>query len=165
MIIALGSTSQEKISYLKKIFGKNKIEAEVFPVAVESGVPDQPMGKEIVVKGAKNRALHALRKISEAEIGVGMEGGLVRKKGNFYLFCAAAIINREENFFLGVSKELPLPQEVSWQIEEKKEFGVVIRDYASKKGKDKDVEELISREKSFSRALQQALDQYKKFLN
>ena len=88
-----------------------------------------------------------------------------RKKGNFYLFCAVAIINREENFFLGVNKELPLPQEVSWQIEEKKEFGVVIRDYASKKGKDKDVEELISREKSFSRALQQALDQYKKFLN
>ena len=165
MIIALGSTSQEKISYLKKVFSQKKIKTEVFPVAVESGVPDQPIGEEVIIKGAKNRALQALRKISEAEIGVGMEGGLVRKKGNFYLFCAVAIVSREEKFFLGVSKELPLPQEVFWQIKQKGKFGIVIRNYASKKGKDEDIEELISREKSFSQALQQALDQYKKFLN
>ncbi len=56
-------------------------EAEVIAVEVESGVPAQPFGDEQTLVGARNRA-HAVRAIlPDADLWVGLEGGVVERDG------------------------------------------------------------------------------------
>ena len=51
-------------------------EMEMLAVAVPSGVPDQPMDDGETRRGARGRADAAVRAVPEADLWVGMEGGL-----------------------------------------------------------------------------------------
>ena len=51
-------------------------EIEAVPVAVPSGVPNQPMDDEETRRGARGRADAATRAVPEADFWIGMEGGL-----------------------------------------------------------------------------------------
>lgn len=51
-------------------------EVAIQDVAVPSGVPDQPMDDEETRRGARGRAGAAVRAVPDADLWVGMEGGL-----------------------------------------------------------------------------------------
>ncbi|WP_457742176.1 inosine/xanthosine triphosphatase [Thermococcus sp.] len=75
MRIAVGSTNPTKVRAVENVMRRIYGDVEVFGVEVDSGVPDQPIGIEEIVRGAMNRARNALEK-SKADLGVGIEAGI-----------------------------------------------------------------------------------------
>lgn len=77
MKIAIGTTSELKIRACEKALRKFGIDGELISIKTESGVNDQPYGFGEISTGAKNRAKEALKNVESAEIGVGIENGLI----------------------------------------------------------------------------------------
>ena len=75
MRIAVGSTNPTKVRAVENVMKRIYGDVEVLGVGVESGVPDQPVGIEEIVRGAVNRAKRALEKTG-ADLGVGIEAGI-----------------------------------------------------------------------------------------
>ncbi|HEX6976853.1 MAG TPA: inosine/xanthosine triphosphatase [Patescibacteria group bacterium] len=168
MKIALGSTSDSKISILKDAL-KSLVESEIDIVGfeVESGITDQPLNEEVTIQGASNRAKNALTKAKNKDFSVGLEGGLqeIADKG-YFLVCVAAIYDFDGHLSIGIGGKLQLPKEVSERIKKGEQFGEVIREYESKHKGDKNVmplvQALISRKTAFEEAIQNA---YLSYLN
>ena len=168
-VIALGTTSDDKLfilnNVLKKTYSDKKF--EIIGLSVESGVADQPMDEKTTRLGAKNRAVNALSKHSSADIGLGMEGGLVTTADNgMSLICICSVVNKDGKVVSAKSKKIPLPAAVSLEIRRGGQFGQKIREYKSRvvgKTSDKEIEQidgLITREYSFTEAIKKALKSY-----
>jgi len=80
-IIVVGSENPVKINAARlgfeRMFPERAFEAA--GVSAASGVPDQPVGDEETLAGARNRALGAREKKPEAQFWVGMEGGIAHR--------------------------------------------------------------------------------------
>ena len=76
--VRVGSTSGPKILAVRGALHAFAPDARVEGVEVDSGVPEQPLGFEEIVRGARNRAERASH---DAELGVGIEDGLVALPG------------------------------------------------------------------------------------
>ena len=93
MKVIVGSTNPVKIAaaqeVLDRVYGPGQCEVE--GCSVESGVATQPWGDEETLRGALNRAEAALG-IDGAEMGVGLEGGLVEIAARVFTcaWCAVA---------------------------------------------------------------------------
>jgi inosine/xanthosine triphosphatase len=74
--VRVGSQNEPKIAAVRSALLAYAPGVEVAGVEVASGVPEQPVGFEEVVRGAKNRAL-AARASGDCDLGVGIEDGLV----------------------------------------------------------------------------------------
>jgi non-canonical (house-cleaning) NTP pyrophosphatase len=161
--IFLGTTSQAKLDIVKSLLGENY---NVIPINVDSGTTDQPLDEDTTIQGAITRAKRAVNSDQVYEFSVGLEGGLTKINGLYYLVCVAALIDRSSNVYLGISNKLPLPKEVSNKIENGKQFGKIIREFRDKTKETAPsfieyIQELIDRKKSFSEALTTALFAYK----
>lgn len=92
MIIAIGSQNPVKVKAVKSAF------LEVWPkrkfvfktIKVASGVSDQPMADLAGIKGARNRARKALKKL-KTDFGVGLEG-CIQRIGKSYFNCGWIVI-------------------------------------------------------------------------
>ncbi len=76
--IRVGSRNAAKLEAVRAAFGPFKKEGRVLdliPVDVDSGVPDQPIGLDQIVCGARNRARNAFDG-GAASLAVGIEDGL-----------------------------------------------------------------------------------------
>ena len=75
MRIAVGTENPVKIAAVREVFEDlfKDEQVEVLGMPVDSTVPIQPFGEEVIV-GAKNRALKSLNS-GDADYGVGIEGG------------------------------------------------------------------------------------------
>ena len=162
MKIVLGSTSETKIGILKDCLNPMiKGDFEVSGVEVDSEITDQPLDENVTIQGSINRAMNALNKSNDSEIGVGLEGGLheINDKG-YFLICSAAIVDKDGQVSVGVGGKLQLPKEVSDGVKEGKQFGELIREYEEKHKEDEDVmplvQALISRKESFEQAIKNA---------
>lgn len=157
--VLVGTTSDAKNAYIKScLSGKLDVES-IIPVNVGSGVPEQPFDKE-TEEGARNRATSAYNSDTDntiLKIGIGLEGGLTNIKGNIHLICAVAIYDGSDHIVY-VSAPLALPQPVSEKVKKGSSFGVEIRAYEPRQGEVGLVEELISRERSFTEALDKAIE-------
>jgi inosine/xanthosine triphosphatase len=156
MQIALGTTSKDKEKIANKILADLQVKGELKTFSASSGVADQPVSKEETIKGASNRARAALTNLPQSDIGLGLEGGLCKVGNLWYLICATVIVDKLDKEYLGVSKKMALPKEVSKKIDNGAQFGQVIREF---KGVDT---QLITREKSFSQALKKAFSVFNK---
>jgi inosine/xanthosine triphosphatase len=74
--VRVGSTNGPKLEAVRGALAPYLPELSVSGVAVASGVPDQPVGFDEIVAGARNRARAALDH-GECDLGVGLEDGLV----------------------------------------------------------------------------------------
>jgi len=93
--IAVGTTSVQKIKYLKDVLKELKINAKLFPIQVSSGVSDQPKTSEETRKGSNNRASGAFKKIKKVDFAIGTEIGYHKDKNNQYeMFCWVTIIDK-----------------------------------------------------------------------
>ena len=78
--VAVGSKNPVKVRAVERAFSHFYDAVVVEGVAAPSGVSRQPFGDD-VIRGAMNRAQFALRAVAAADLGVGIEAGLLPAKG------------------------------------------------------------------------------------
>ena len=98
-------------------------EIQLIPLAVESGVPDQPMSDEETRQGARNRVANARLKNPDADYWVGLEGGLDFFDGRLMAFAWMVIAAGNDQISEIRSVTLPLPPEVQALVSEGLELG------------------------------------------
>ena len=166
MVIALGSTSEDKKRILFETFRKEfKIKPKIIGVEVDSGITDQPLDEKTTIKGATNRAKEAMKKVSQCDFSIGLEGGLSLIDNRYFLVCAAVILDRENKRYIGVSSKLCLPRLVSDKIKRGGQFGLAIRDFEKENYKDKNIlliiKKLIKRNVAFKEAIVNSYQVYR----
>lgn len=164
MIIALGSTSDDKKNILKLTLDILNLKASILCCGTPSGITNQPLDKITTIKGAINRSREALKAIPQANIGVGLEGGLVPCNNNYSLICVCAISTTDGKTYTAESAPVPLPSEVATKVKKGIQFGTAIRKYQKERPNDniQVIDELVSRKESFNKALQKAFKLYLK---
>ena len=118
MKVAIGTTSERKISTTKKVFNElvqedNYIEG----VNAPSGVSETPYDKETYL-GALNRAQFCRKTKPDADMWIGIESGLVERYGNMYEEAWCVLISKDEKNFSGYSSGLVVPEYVLRHMKE-----------------------------------------------
>ncbi|MDE2099919.1 MAG: DUF84 family protein [Patescibacteria group bacterium] len=109
--IAVGTTSEQKIGYLKEVLALIGIDAEIVPAEVKSGVSEQPMTSEETKTGSINRSRRALECVPDADMAIGVEVGYhPREESGHDILCWATIIDREGNAVSRESHRFQLPK-------------------------------------------------------
>jgi len=78
--VRVGTKNPAKLGAVEdalRSFARDGVEIELVPVDVASGVAEQPIGWNEIVRGARNRARSAFES-GDCVLGVGIEDGLVR---------------------------------------------------------------------------------------
>ena len=121
--IAVGSTNPVKVSAVRAVLAPLAPRARVDSVAVASTVSDQPVGDDETIRGALARA-SAAREALGAELGVGIEGGVVEQPDGGMRTCAwAVVVDAHGRSGVGGSLAMPLPRRVAQMIREGLELG------------------------------------------
>jgi inosine/xanthosine triphosphatase len=120
--IAVGSTNPVKIAAARAVLGPLAPRAVIEGVAVNSSVPDQPVGDEETIRGAIARAKTALV-AAGADLGIGIEGGVVDADGAMRTCAWAAIVDARGRSGVGGSLAMPLPPRVADMIRGGMELG------------------------------------------
>jgi inosine/xanthosine triphosphatase len=74
--VRVGSVNEPKLAAVRSAIGAYAPDAKIEGIAVASGVPEQPVGFEEIIRGARNRAAGAVSE-SPCDLGIGIEDGLV----------------------------------------------------------------------------------------
>jgi len=130
MYVAIGSTNPVKQQAVEAVLG----DATVTPVAVDSGVPEQPRSRAETIQGADTRARRALA-AADADIAVGIECGVGTGHQNdrLYLVMWAAVTDRER-LERGGGPSIRLPEAVADRIDAGEELGPVMDDWLGTSG-------------------------------
>lgn len=131
MIIAIGSKNPVKIQAVRNVF----TEDEVISLSVPSGVSEQPFSDDETIEGAINRANNCLMNL-DADIGIGLEGGVVQTKQGLLLCNWGALATRRNVYFAGGAR-IRVPDEVAARLLQGEELGPVMDDYAKKENVSK----------------------------
>jgi inosine/xanthosine triphosphatase len=124
--IAVGSTNPVKLGAVRAVLGALAPSATIASIAVASTVPDQPFGDDETIRGAVARA-SAARAALDADLGVGIEGGVVEEADGSMRTCAwAAIVDARGRSGVGGSLAMTLPREVAAMIRDGIELGVAM---------------------------------------
>lgn len=123
--VAVGSTNPVKLAAVRAVLQRLEPRAHVDGIAVPSGVPDQPVGDDETIRGATNRA-HAARAARDADLGVGIEGGVVDTPHGMRTCAWAVVVTRAGNAHVGGSLSMPLPDAVAALIRGGAELGHAI---------------------------------------
>lgn len=118
-LVAVGSKNPVKLAAVRTVMARIAPEALVDAVAAVSGVPDQPFGDDETIRGALARA-RAAREAIGAELGFGIEGGVVEMADGSMRTCAwAAVVSRDGRHGVGGSLAMPLPDAVARLIRDR----------------------------------------------
>ena len=121
--VAVGSANPVKLRAVEAVVRHLAPEGTVRAAPVPSGVPDQPWGDDETIRGARTRAV-AARQALDADVGVGIEGGVVDEGGGRVRSCAWAVVAlRDGRIFTGGSLAMPLPDRVARLVREGTELG------------------------------------------
>ena len=121
--VAVGSTNPVKVGAVRAVVQRLAPAARIEGHAVPSGVPDQPWGDDETIRGAVARA-RAAGEIGDAELGVGIEGGVVANADGSLRTCAwVAVVGRDGTEGIGGSLAMPLPSRVAALVRDGLELG------------------------------------------
>ncbi|HRQ38308.1 MAG TPA: inosine/xanthosine triphosphatase [Chloroflexota bacterium] len=127
MRIAVGSTNPVKVTAVTTHITHIWPEAQVIPVAVPSGVSAMPMSDAETIAGAQNRA-RAAREAVNADVGIGLEGGVHPEPFGLVLQGWVAIVAADGRTGLGGCARLPLPEHIARRVQNGEELGHVMDD-------------------------------------
>jgi inosine/xanthosine triphosphatase len=99
------------------------IDFEVEGVSVESGVNDQPIGRDETLQGAKNRLEGIVAAIPDADYWVGIEGGIEIHDENMEVSAWIVIRDRSGQNGKGQTGTFILPPAIAEHIRDGKELG------------------------------------------
>jgi inosine/xanthosine triphosphatase len=121
--VAVGSTNPVKLGAVRAVMAAVAPGASVEGVGVPSGVPDQPWGDAETIRGARERARGA-REALRADLGIGIEGGVVETDDGALRTCAWAVAVGPEGLVgTGGSLAMPLPPAVANDLRSGVELG------------------------------------------
>ncbi len=120
--IAVGSTNPVKVAAARAVLEPLTAHAHVTSISVPSQVPDQPMGDEETIRGARNRADAALA-ATGADLAVGIEGGCVDSTSGMRCCAWAVVVDRTGRVGTGGSLAMPLPPSVAAMVRSGMELG------------------------------------------
>jgi inosine/xanthosine triphosphatase len=121
-LVAVGSMNPVKIAAVRAVMAAVAPGAEVRGIAVASSVPDQPWGDDETQRGARTRAA-AARQALDADIALGIEGGVVDGAQGIHTCAWAAAVDRDGTFGTGGSLAMPLPPAVGKMLRAGMELG------------------------------------------
>ncbi len=111
--IIVASLNENKINAVTEVFSSHYVEG----VACPSGVSEQPLSLDEIIRGAINRAKGAFR---DCEYSVGIEDGISRVPGTvsgYMNFCCCAIYDGEQ-IYLGLGPAFEYPPECTEKVVE-----------------------------------------------
>ena len=125
MKIVVTSNNPVKIAAVREAFLAQfpGLDLQITPLAVESGVSDQPMSDVETRQGARNRVANARMKNPDADYWVGLEGGLDFFDDRLMAFAWMVIANCDGRVSETRSVTLPLPPEVQELVSTGLELG------------------------------------------
>ena len=121
-VVGVGSKNPVKLAAVNAVLGRITREARVESVFVPSTVRDQPFGDDETICGALARA-HAARKAVGADLGIGIEGGVVDVDDTMRTCAWAAVVDSAGREGVGGSLAMPLPAAVAKLVREGMELG------------------------------------------
>lgn len=123
--VAVGSLNPVKVSAVRAVLAPLSPDARIEGVSARSGVPDQPWGDEETIRGARSRA-RAAREAVDADLGVGIEGGVVEGDEGLRTCAWAVVVSRDGTSGTGGSLALPLPPVVAALVRGGLELGAAM---------------------------------------
>ena len=111
-LVAVGSTNPVKIAAVRSVIARVARSARVDGVKVDSTVRDQPWGDDETIRGARSRAA-AAREALGADLGVGLEGGVVEDDDGLRTCAWAVVVGPDQREGKGGSLAMPLPPVVA----------------------------------------------------
>ncbi|HEY6830760.1 MAG TPA: inosine/xanthosine triphosphatase [Gemmatimonadaceae bacterium] len=131
--VAVGSTNPVKVAAVREVLAAAGANVEITSISVPSTVRDQPIGDDETIRGAVARA-HAARSATGAELGVGIEGGVVELPDGSMRTCAwAAIVDANGVSGIGGSLAMPLPSAVAELVRGGLELGHAMDHYVNER--------------------------------
>lgn len=122
--VVVGSANPVKVAAVAAVIARRWPDAVVRGAAAESGVAAQPIGDEETQRGARQRAVQVLLGNPEADLAVGVEGGVVLEPSGAMRTCAWAVArDRAGTEGMGGSLSIPLPDIVAARIRSGEELG------------------------------------------
>jgi inosine/xanthosine triphosphatase len=132
MLVAVGSSSKVKFNATLRAAKRLRLRCRVKPMDVKSGVRRQPIGAEALA-GARNRARRALRS-AEADLGVGIEGGLLQLLGSYYIGAFCCVVDRKGVESLSTTPLVRAPSGLVRRLKAGEELGDVMDELTSTAG-------------------------------
>ncbi len=120
--VAVGSRNPVKGAAVRAVLACVAPSAVIEAVAAASGVPDQPFGDAETIAGARTRA-RAAREATDADLGVGLEGGVVDGPEGMRTCAWCVVVDRDGREGVGGSLAMPLPDAVARMIRDGMELG------------------------------------------
>lgn len=111
-LVAVGSTNPVKIGASRAVIARVAAAARVEGVSVASTVREQPWGDDETIRGARSRAI-AARHALGAELGIGIEGGVVEDEDGLRTCAWAVVVGAGDREGRGGSLAMPLPPVVA----------------------------------------------------
>ena len=161
--IAVGSTNKVKVGAVESVVKLLWPAAEIRSLEVPSGVNEQPCSDEETLLGATNRARCA-RENTSADLGFGLEGGVVDMDYGMFLCTWVVAIDRYGTIGRGGSTRMELPPIIANELRQGKELGPVIDAYLrTEKNNHKNgaiglfTNDLVTRQEAFEYGVKYAL--------
>jgi inosine/xanthosine triphosphatase len=132
-LVAVGSANPVKLAAARAVIATVAPAARFEALAVPSGVPDQPFGDEETIRGARARAI-AAREVLDADLGVGLEGGVVDVAQGMRTCAWCVVVHRDGRSGTGGSLSMPLPDAVAAMIRDGEELGLAMDRFARTRG-------------------------------
>jgi len=126
MKVAIGSSNPLKKRAVSNVFRRVFGDIEVVMQHVDSGVPAQPMNRD-VARGARQRAERSFASVANAYFGVGIESGLFDLFGVKLDIQVCSIYDGAQHTS-GTSPGFAYPQKVLDEIAEGREVGHIVEE-------------------------------------
>ena len=125
MKVVIASHNPAKIRAVKDAFALQfpRVDAQFFPVNVESGVSDQPLSDRETRHGARNRVQNAREMQPGADFWVGLEGGIETIDDQLMAFAWMAVMGPGHQVGEARTVTLPLPPAVKALVDTGLELG------------------------------------------
>ncbi|MFC7393593.1 DUF84 family protein [Scopulibacillus cellulosilyticus] len=124
----VGSHNPAKIRAVERL--SEFFNLTVQAVDVPSGVSDQPRSDDETKRGAVQRAKGVIEK-SNADFGVGLEGGIMEINNTVYVCNWGALVDRNGQVFTASGARIPLPESIAEGLRTGIELGDVIDKYTN----------------------------------
>lgn len=132
MIISIGTKNAAKLAACEEILHLAFPDSALVAYDVPSGVAAMPTTNEETAQGAVHRARAALEADLNAELGVGLEGGVYEGPFNrMYLLGWAALTDRNGKVGIGHSAAVALPESIAKELRKGAELGPLMHQRTS----------------------------------
>lgn len=158
--IGVGSQSPSKVGPATKVVREYWTKASVLSSEVDTGVPLQPLGHEQTELGSINRAENILKKYSQAQLGIGIEGGVIRNRQHMPILMSYITITDGTTLRVTPTTGTPIPEKWAVALEAGQELRPLI--IAMNDGIDRSAiglltNDMVLRDDSYVLALRTAL--------